>query len=54
MKTRVGRKTMKMERTTAVRASISFPVALYETLEDILCLGLLQDGDVEFGVFPEG
>jgi hypothetical protein len=27
--------TMKMQSTPAVRASISFPPALYETLEDI-------------------
>jgi metal-responsive CopG/Arc/MetJ family transcriptional regulator len=30
-----GGKGMKMQRTSAVRASISFPAALYETLEII-------------------
>ena len=33
-KKRVGKKT-KLQSTAAVRASISFPPALYETLEDI-------------------
>jgi metal-responsive CopG/Arc/MetJ family transcriptional regulator len=30
-----GGKGMKMQRTSGVRASISFPAALYETLEVI-------------------
>jgi len=34
-KTKVNGKSMKMPSTPAVRASISFPPALYETLEDI-------------------
>jgi metal-responsive CopG/Arc/MetJ family transcriptional regulator len=34
-KTNVNGKSMKMPSTPAVRASISFPPALYETLEDI-------------------
>jgi metal-responsive CopG/Arc/MetJ family transcriptional regulator len=34
-KTRGSGKNMKMQSTPAVRASISFPPALYETLEDI-------------------
>jgi len=34
-KTRGKEKRMKMPRTPAVRASISFPPALYETLEEI-------------------
>jgi metal-responsive CopG/Arc/MetJ family transcriptional regulator len=34
-KTRGNEKRMKMPRTPAVRASISFPPALYETLEEI-------------------
>jgi metal-responsive CopG/Arc/MetJ family transcriptional regulator len=34
-KTKGGGKSMKMQRTPAVRASISFPSDLYETLENI-------------------
>jgi metal-responsive CopG/Arc/MetJ family transcriptional regulator len=34
-KTRGGGKSVKTESTPAVRASISFPPALYETLENI-------------------
>jgi metal-responsive CopG/Arc/MetJ family transcriptional regulator len=34
-KTRRSGKSMKMQSTPAVRASISFPPALYETLEEI-------------------
>jgi len=34
-KTRGSGKITKMKSTPAVRASISFPPALYETLEDI-------------------
>jgi metal-responsive CopG/Arc/MetJ family transcriptional regulator len=34
-KTRASGKRMKMQSTPAVRASISFPPALYETLEEI-------------------
>jgi metal-responsive CopG/Arc/MetJ family transcriptional regulator len=34
-KTKGSGKSMKMQNTPAVRASISFPAALYETLEDI-------------------
>jgi metal-responsive CopG/Arc/MetJ family transcriptional regulator len=34
-KTRVRGKTMKTQSTPAVRASISFPPGLYETLEEI-------------------
>jgi metal-responsive CopG/Arc/MetJ family transcriptional regulator len=34
-KTRGSEKRMKMPVTPAVRASISFPPALYETLEEI-------------------
>jgi metal-responsive CopG/Arc/MetJ family transcriptional regulator len=34
-KTRGHRKSMKLQSTPAVRASISFPPALYETLEEI-------------------
>ena len=34
-KTKGNGKNMKMQSTPAVRASISFPPALYETLEDI-------------------
>ena len=34
-KTRGSGKSMKMQDTPAIRASISFPPALYETLEDI-------------------
>jgi metal-responsive CopG/Arc/MetJ family transcriptional regulator len=34
-KTKGSKKSMKMQDTPAVRASISFPPALYETLEDI-------------------
>lgn len=34
-KTRGSGKSMKMQSTAAVRASISFPPALYKTLEDI-------------------
>jgi hypothetical protein len=33
--TKGGGKNMKMQRTSAVRASISFPAALYEILEVI-------------------
>jgi metal-responsive CopG/Arc/MetJ family transcriptional regulator len=33
--TKGGGKSTKMQRTSAVRASISFPAALYETLEVI-------------------
>jgi len=31
----VGKKKMKAQKTAQVRATISFPPALYETLEDI-------------------
>jgi hypothetical protein len=34
-KTRGSGKSMKMKKTPAVRASITFPPALYEPLEDI-------------------
>jgi hypothetical protein len=34
-KTRGSGKSMKTQSTPAVRASISFPPGLYETLEDI-------------------
>ena len=34
-KTRGSGKSMKMQSTPTVRASISFPRTLYETLEDI-------------------
>jgi len=34
-KSRGSGKTMKLQTTPAVRASISFPPALYETLEEI-------------------
>jgi metal-responsive CopG/Arc/MetJ family transcriptional regulator len=34
-KSRGSGKSMKMQSTPAVRASISFPPALYETLEEI-------------------
>jgi metal-responsive CopG/Arc/MetJ family transcriptional regulator len=34
-KTKGSGKSMKMQGTPAVRASITFPAALYETLEDI-------------------
>jgi metal-responsive CopG/Arc/MetJ family transcriptional regulator len=34
-KTREHAKTMRVQSTPAVRASISFPPALYEVLEDI-------------------
>lgn len=34
-KTRGSGKSMKMRSTPAVRASISFPPALYENLEDL-------------------
>jgi metal-responsive CopG/Arc/MetJ family transcriptional regulator len=34
-KSRGSGKSMKMQSTLAVRASISFPPGLYETLEDI-------------------
>ena len=34
-KSRGSGKSMKMQSTPAVRASISFPPGLYETLEDI-------------------
>ena len=34
-KTKGSGKSMKMQSTPAVRASITFPAALYETLEDI-------------------
>jgi metal-responsive CopG/Arc/MetJ family transcriptional regulator len=34
-KTKGSGKSMKMRSTPAVRASISFPPALYETLEDL-------------------
>jgi metal-responsive CopG/Arc/MetJ family transcriptional regulator len=34
-KTKGGGKSMKMQGTPAVRASISFPPDLYETLEEI-------------------
>ena len=35
MKKTRGGKSVKMQSTRAIRASISFPPALYETLEDI-------------------
>ncbi len=34
-KTKGSGKSMKVQSTPAVRASITFPAALYETLEDI-------------------
>ena len=34
-KTKGSRKSMKTQNTPAVRASISFPPGIYETLEDI-------------------